>query len=694
MLDMRPYHHDESLHGMYGRYFYDFPNSNFYKYDPMLHGPMLYNCMRFIYAMFGDSLWAARTPVCMMGTLFMLMPFLFRSYFKRSTVLALTLAVALSPTLVYWSRFLREDFWVVSGVLFSLYGFTIAPKPLKAFFVFFGLTIQWCTKENVFVTIAIFLGYPLFEAYFNNLVRGGAKGIQEALFRGLRIVGVAGASFLLAQLSNDYLDQKVAGIMALIFAWFMFECVYESAVMKRTDNAFGAIGRYVQENTWETFLGFSASALVFCWFYGAGFRYIPGIMDGLGGKAIEYWGAHHAMERIKGPFNFHVYVTAWYEFPFFIAFLTSMVLFYRRASSEIKFFAGMVLAVLILSFLVTDPDPGKILENPYWKKFKLKDRLDIVGLFVLLFHAPLVTIQHLLRKERALAAAGYFFTATFFSYSYLGEKVPWLSMYPLVFGFPYLALFFQDYFTKYPFNYTKFPVRSSLMWVGLASMILGLIFIVEQRDLPAERFSKENLSFLCFGIILVACAMADTFGSFLGQMHLGRWITVIAAIFLVRASIQTNFLYAGKETEYLSQVHTTYELAETAKQIIDEVHFERDAYKPKVYATGESTWPLTWYFRNIPNEYRFNAKPEEMPNFTYVFQQWKDGAKKEDFPQEYYPRRINLRGWWVPEWKDVTLKKFLRYAINHYPWSPSGFSYAIFMTAKDTSKFKEQEPLF
>ena len=25
MLDARPYHHDESLHGMYGRYFFDFP---------------------------------------------------------------------------------------------------------------------------------------------------------------------------------------------------------------------------------------------------------------------------------------------------------------------------------------------------------------------------------------------------------------------------------------------------------------------------------------------------------------------------------------------------------------------------------------------------------------------------------------------------------------------------------------------
>jgi len=129
MLDMRPYHHDESLHGMYGRYFYDFPNSNYYKYDPMLHGPMLYNCMRFIYAMFGDSLWAARTPVCVMGTLFMFVPFLYRAHLKRSTVLILTAAVALSPTLIYWSRFLREDFWVVSGMLFRSVRLHYLPAP-------------------------------------------------------------------------------------------------------------------------------------------------------------------------------------------------------------------------------------------------------------------------------------------------------------------------------------------------------------------------------------------------------------------------------------------------------------------------------------------------------------------------------------------------------------------------------------
>jgi predicted membrane-bound mannosyltransferase len=143
LLDMRPYHHDESLHGMYGRYFYDFPNANFYKYDPMLHGPMLYNSMRFIYAMFGDSLWAARTPVCLMGSLFMLVPYLYRKHLKSATTLILTGVIAFSPTMVYWSRFLREDYWVISGMLFVLFGFTLAPRAWKPFLVGLGITIQW-----------------------------------------------------------------------------------------------------------------------------------------------------------------------------------------------------------------------------------------------------------------------------------------------------------------------------------------------------------------------------------------------------------------------------------------------------------------------------------------------------------------------------------------------------------------------
>lgn len=636
LLDMRPYHHDESLHGMYGRYFYDFPNSNFYKYDPMLHGPMLYNCMRFIYAMFGDSLWAARTPVCIMGSLFMVVPFLYRRYFATATTLVLTGAIALSPTMIYWSRFLREDYWVVSGMLFTLFGFTIASRGWKPFFVFFGLAIQWCTKENVFVTIAIFMGYIVFEAFFQ-----------------------------------------------------MF-------VLKKWDSAASRIGNFVAKNLPLTVVSFLGCFVIYAWFYGAGFRYPQGIIDGLGGKAIEYWAAHHKMERIKGPFNFHIYVTAWYEFPIFLAFLAHVVLFYRRAIPQIQFCAGLVCMALLISCYATAP--ATIEQNALWKFFKLKNHLDIVGLFVLLFHAPLVTIQHMLRGEKALAATGYFFTATFFAYSYLGEKVPWLSVYPLVYALPYLGLFFQDYVQRYPVNYKQYSVPNAFLWVGCTSIVLGLIFIAEQWNQIGERFTLENRSFLVFGSLLIAAAIVAKLEAagrkapttFLGTMHLGRWVAAIAVIFCIRAAVQTNYLYAGKETEYLSQVHTTYDIAEHAKQIIDEATYERNGFAPRVYATGESTWPLTWYFRNIPNQYRFTLKtPEEIKEFAYIFISWKEKHDPSEIPDGYIQKRVNLRGWWVPDFSQISFKKFLRYSINHYPWNTSGFSYTTMLIAKDMERFRK-----
>ena len=201
-----------------------------------------------------------------------------------------------------------------------------------------------------------------------------------------------------------------------------------------------------------------------------------------------------------------------------------------------------------------------------------------------------------------------------------------------------------------------------------------------------------------FGALLIGAALIaridassrNATSTFLGTMHLGRWATVITAIFVLRASVQTNYLYAGKETEYLSQVHTTYELAEFAKNIIDQVLFERNGFKPKVYATGESTWPLTWYFRVIPQEYKFSVKDkEELKEFAYIFLSWKEKHDPSEIPEGYIQRRVNLRGWWVPDFAQISLKKFLRYSLHHYPWNTSGFSYATMLTAKDMDRFRK-----
>lgn len=780
LLDMRPYHHDESLHGMYGRYFYDWPNNNFYKYDPMLHGPMLYNCMRFIYASFGDSLWAARIPPALMGSLFMLMPFLFRRFFSKNAVLILTGFIAFSPTLVYWSRFLREDYWVVSGMLMMLYGFVLASPRSKAFWVFMGLAIQWCTKENIFVSLAIFFGYLVFEFYF----RIAAALIQDKRWGeysdALRKVtsgkflaisgGVIAATVLLHLLGHPVIlylsntttsvlnwlgrstpikplenitvplvfDLSVEQLLGVAFgkcvtalsyiffqpklhsiaAWgFTLVSAIHFAVFRPKESLSNRIVQYVVKHPWETVLGFTVSFLVYCWFYSGGFRYMDGIVHGFGAKGFEYWMEHHGKERIEGPFNFHTYVLGWYELPFFIAFLVHLGLFYRNTLAAIQLIAGVALIGLILALCLPPTAlPGQSPEMAFkeaWSLFKLKDNFDLVGLFVLLSYSPLITIHHLWKKEYGLAAAAYFFSATYFVYSYLGEKVPWLSLYPLIFGIPYLAMFFTDHFQKNPISLRNFPLERLTLLGGVFTIFLASFFVFERLgEIPNLIFIRssyfetiwkfheavgviassdvfgENADFFALGALLIVFSLINSYSQFLGTLHLGKCATALAALFMIRAAIQTNFLYAGKETEYLSQVHTTYEAADFARNLVDDINNEREMYRPKVLVTGDATWPYTWYFRNIPNEYRFSASPSERSNYTYIVEDYKETPANPADTESFYRRKLNLRGWWVPDFKKMTLKNFLRYSINHYPWNPSGFTHVTVMQAKDTAKFK------
>jgi len=138
LLDMRPMHHDESLHGMYGRYFFDFPDQNYYKYNPMLHGPFLYNMLRFVYNTLGSSTWAIRAAIALLGTALIFFPYLFRRFFSKTAVLILTAVVALSPTLIYWSRFIREDIPSLCSMMLMVYAIALAPSRLKSILFLFG----------------------------------------------------------------------------------------------------------------------------------------------------------------------------------------------------------------------------------------------------------------------------------------------------------------------------------------------------------------------------------------------------------------------------------------------------------------------------------------------------------------------------------------------------------------------------
>ncbi|WKZ57510.1 MAG: TIGR03663 family protein [Bdellovibrionota bacterium] len=683
-LDARPYHHDESLHGMYGRYFYDFPDFHFYRYDPMLHGPFLYNLLRVVYSTVGDSNWAARSVITLLGSVFLFVPLLFRSYLSRTALLAITGYVALSPSLVYWSRFLREDFPVVAMWILMAIGALLAAPKFRALLILPAICLQISMKENAFVTFAILAGYLFFEVAFEAFRHTTGLGMFPQLRRILSLAWKTVAAIAAIVLLYEYGPSVlVAGemppaviatlvgytVLGLLLVFFLCSAALRIESYYRVRTLAASIGHNIRGH-WKYAL-LSLAIGIFCYVYllNAGFRYSEGALDALFRKSIGYWVEHHNMERIQGPFNFHIYVLGWYELPFMLAFFAHLYYFYRHASTGIRrtgaflFLASVVGACLLIPETIRDQQP--------WKFFKLKDIYDYLGLCLLIFHPLLVTIQHLLRHERGLAFFGYFFTATFFTYSYLGEKVPWLTMYPLIAGIVYLALFFDSHFKHHPWqSFERVPLTKVVSTVGWVLVLLGGWFMVEGN--PKEE-DPYHWTFIAFGVSFAILALAAQALSWWGSVNLRTMLFVAVALFTVRASIQTNFVYAGHAREYISQVHTTPEFHALIMDMRREAITQHRGYAPSLFCDGTSTWPVTWYMRDIP-EYKFSAKPEERPNFKYLIQDWEEPAK--NVPEGFSVTRVNLRGWWLPDFNQMTLKRFLNYSINHTPWGPVGYSYA------------------
>ncbi|MGD9491412.1 MAG: flippase activity-associated protein Agl23, partial [Methanoregulaceae archaeon] len=107
-LDLKLFHHDEAIHAWFA---YELITNGTYAYDPMYHGPFLYYVTAGMYYIFGQSDLVARLLPALFGAAIIPLVYaIYRlGYLDEKQTLIAGLFVAISPNLVYFSRFLRHD---------------------------------------------------------------------------------------------------------------------------------------------------------------------------------------------------------------------------------------------------------------------------------------------------------------------------------------------------------------------------------------------------------------------------------------------------------------------------------------------------------------------------------------------------------------------------------------------------------
>jgi uncharacterized protein (TIGR03663 family) len=158
-LGGRALHHDESLHATYSWYLYD---GRGYTHDPMMHGPFQFFAGATAFKLFGPSDFVARVPAALFGTGIVALVWLLRGHLGRLGALAAALFIAVSPTLLYFSRFDREDiytaFWTLALVV-AIWRYLAERRNLWLYLAAAFMAFSFATKETTYMIVAIFLSF-------------------------------------------------------------------------------------------------------------------------------------------------------------------------------------------------------------------------------------------------------------------------------------------------------------------------------------------------------------------------------------------------------------------------------------------------------------------------------------------------------------------------------------------------------
>ena len=158
-LGIRPMHHDESIHAISA---WNLFTQGIYNHHPMVHGPFQIEATSLLFLIFGDSDFTARILYAFAGTILVMLPILLRPFIGRYGALVASLLLLISPSLLYYSRFARND---ILMCLWTLSLFTVVWRYIKfgkdkyLYLSTLFLVALFCTKENAYFTVFIMCSY-------------------------------------------------------------------------------------------------------------------------------------------------------------------------------------------------------------------------------------------------------------------------------------------------------------------------------------------------------------------------------------------------------------------------------------------------------------------------------------------------------------------------------------------------------
>lgn len=317
-LDLKLLHHDEAIHSWFS---YNLLTESTWAYDPSYHGPFLYFITAGMFSVFGASDLVARLLPSLFGVL--LIPLVYciyrLGYISKTQTLLVSLFIAISPDMVYFSRFLRHD-------IFMLF-FT--------FLIIVALFYYFERRQSRFAIIAA-------------IATAGALCCKEEMPVLLIIIG----SFFLISLWQQRLTLPAPWKKDLIISVLLVValcCTLYTGFGGHPETIIGKTTGWSED-------GYHFDFTTTGWY-----------------QAVEHWMDMHNQQRLGGPYYYYIPLDLLYELPIFLLAIigTIQILFSGQGLSIL--FRRLKNGIFLRKFSLTTSDLA-IISSHQLKRASLTDQ--------------------------------------------------------------------------------------------------------------------------------------------------------------------------------------------------------------------------------------------------------------------------------------------------------------------------------
>jgi uncharacterized protein (TIGR03663 family) len=613
-LGWRAMSHDESLHAVYSWQLYD---GRGYQHNPMMHGPYQFYMPALSYFLFGVNDATARLPAAITGFLLVAGMWLLRRWLGRLGALLAALFITISPLLLYYSRYIREDphalLWAGVTVLAS-FRYLEERQSKWLYLASVALVLMYASKEVAFIYTAIFVLFFALHALWSGRERG---------WNGIRATGSFDLVILLGCLSAPLFSP----VLITFLGWnpqdySSLGYVRSGAVWAFVQAAALALGWWHLRRRFVISLGLFYALFIplFTTFFTNGQGLATGMIGSLG-----YWLAQQPVQRGTQPWYYYFLVVPLYEYMPFVLSLGGM----------------------IYLLLGVGRDEGRKDEvRPGKGKEPAREA------------APSVPFVPFL---------AYWIVASWIAYMIAGEKMPWLGVH---IAFP--TCIFAGWVAGSALQRTDWRYLWARGGHWLALILPPLLFalgaLLSTRPFRDRTISGLSATMQWLAALLVGGALVYLAWGYvrqLGWRATGRLLFAEALLGLtlltVRTTVMANYYNYDNVLEYIGYAHATPDIKLVMDQIAEISRRTVGDKEIKVAYDDDSTWPLEWYLREYPNKVYYGASPSrDALDAPVVIVGDKNVDKAKPFlGDRYYQYKYRLIWWPSEAYKEITWAKFI-----------------------------------